>query len=90
MLCDLPNITQEIFTEATQKQLNLLTLAIFLAFSLCVFGVLQRTVYDSSSLSVLAGLCQPDLSWSHLRGGKLIGENASIRYECRQACQEFS
>lgn len=66
----------------------------FLACLRCglVWGLAESrvSVYDSFPLSVLVGLCQLDTSYSPLRGAKPNWENASVRYGCRQACQEFS
>ena len=35
-------------------------------------------------------ICQLDTSWSHLRGGGLNWENASMRWGCSLACRIFS
>lgn len=39
---------------------------------------------------VLAPLCQPDTSYSYLRGGALIWEKCSIRLGCRHVYSTFS
>lgn len=36
------------------------------------------------------GFCQLDTSYSHLKGGNLDWENASVRLSFRQACRVFS